>query len=250
MNNAERARYARHIGLAHMGEDGQKMLRSAHAMIVGIGGLGSPAAMYLAASGIGSLSLCDYDRVDLSNLQRQILHTTDDIGELKTHSARASLESINPHVNLHSVDYLAEEDELSKLARSADIILDCTDNFDSRFGLNRVSRSTSTPLITAAAIRWEGQITAFDPRVADSPCYQCLYPDDKLQDTSCEMEGVVAPLVGVMGTLQAQAAINCLLGNNSLLGKVLLYDARAMDWHHIALTRNPKCPLCAYSNDE
>ncbi len=238
-------RYARHIGLPQIGASGQSTLLTSHALIVGMGGLGSPVALYLTAAGIGELTLCDYDRVDLSNLQRQVLHTTADIGELKTESATASLKAINPDVTINTIDYFADEAELKKIAKSADIILDCTDNFETRFGLNRISRETSTPLVSGAAIRWEGQVTAFDPNQEDSPCYHCLYPGENLQDASCAMEGVVAPLVGVIGTMQAQAAMNQLLGLPSLVGKVLLYDANLMDWHTIRLKRNPECPQCA-----
>jgi len=244
MDTQARKRYARHIGLPQIGEPGQDRLLNAHALIVGMGGLGSPVALYLTAAGIGELTLCDYDRVDLSNLQRQVLHGTADIGELKTESATAKLKAINPDIKINTVDYFAEEAELKTIAKTASIILDCTDNFESRFGLNRISQQTRTPLISGAAIRWEGQVTAFDPNDSDSPCYQCLYPDENARDASCAMEGVVAPLVGVIGTMQAQAAVNLLLGQPSLVGKVLLYDANRMDWHRITLKRNPRCPQC------
>lgn len=244
MDILTKQRYARHIGLPQIGETGQNTLLNSHALIIGMGGLGSPVALYLTAAGIGELTLCDYDRVDLSNLQRQVLHTTEDIGELKTASATASLKAINPDVKINTIDYFADETELKKIATTASIILDCTDNFESRFGLNRISRQTRTPLISGAAIRWEGQVTAFDPNVDDSPCYQCLYPNENSPDASCAMEGVVAPLVGVIGTMQAQAAMNLLLGQPTLVGKVLLYDANRMDWHRITLKRNPKCPQC------
>ena len=245
MKKQTRQRYARHIGLPQIGESGQQTLLDAHALIVGIGGLGSPVALYLTAAGFGKLTLCDYDHVDLSNLQRQILHGTDDIGLLKTESATKSLTAINPEIEIETIDYYADFDELKEIAQTADVILDCTDNFESRFGLNRISRETRTPLVSGAAIRWEGQVTAFDPNLPESPCYHCLYPNENLQDASCEMEGVVAPLVGVIGTLQAQAAMNMLLGQNSLVGSVLLYDANALEWHRITLKRNPNCPVCA-----
>jgi molybdopterin/thiamine biosynthesis adenylyltransferase len=244
MQEKTRQRYARHINLPQIGEQGQQTLLDSHALIVGIGGLGSPVALYLTAAGIGKLTLCDYDRVDLSNLQRQVLHTTADVGLLKTESATASLKAINPQVDIQTIDYFADQDELKTLAESADVILDCTDNFESRFGLNRISKQTQTPLVSGAAIRWEGQVTAFDPRDEESPCYHCLYPNENLQDTSCEMEGVVAPLVGVIGTMQAQAAMNLLLKQESLVGRVLLYDAKAMEWHDITLKRNPACSQC------
>ncbi len=244
MDTLTRQRYARHIGLPQIGESGQSTLLNAHALIVGVGGLGSPVALYLTAAGIGELTLCDYDRVDLSNLQRQVLHTTADIGELKTESATAKLKAINPDVKINTIDYFAEESELKAIAENASIILDCTDNFESRFGLNRISQQTKTPLISGAAIRWEGQVTAFDPNDSDSPCYQCLYPNQDAADASCAMEGVVAPLVGVIGTMQAQATMNLLLGQPTLVGKVLLYDANRMEWHRITLKRNPQCPQC------
>jgi len=250
MDIATRERYARHIGLPQIGESGQNTLLKAHALIVGIGGLGSPVALYLTAAGIGELTLCDYDRVDLSNLQRQVLHTTADIGELKTESATASLKAINPDVKINTIDYIADEAEIKHIAETASIILDCTDNFETRFALNRISRQTRTPLISGAAIRWEGQVTAFDPNNADSPCYQCLYPNQNAPDASCAMEGVVAPLVGVIGTMQAQAAMNLLLGQPSLVGSVLLYDANRMDWHRITLKRNPNCPQCGTPQTE
>lgn len=246
MQEKTRQRYARHINLPQIGEQGQQSLLDAHALIVGIGGLGSPVALYLTAAGIGKLTLCDYDQVDLSNLQRQVLHTTADVGLLKTQSASASLKAINPEVDIQTIDYFADEDELKTLAESADVILDCTDNFESRFALNRISKQTLTPLVSGAAIRWEGQVTAFDPGDKESPCYHCLYPNEGLQDASCEMEGVVAPLVGVIGTMQAQAAMNLLLKQASLVGRVLLYDANAMQWHDISLKRNPACPQCGH----
>ena len=250
MDTINRERYARHIGLPQIGESGQDTLLNSHALIVGMGGLGSPVALYLTAAGIGELTLCDYDRVDLSNLQRQVLHTTADIGELKTESASASLKAINPDVKINTVDYIADEAEIQSIAESASIILDCTDNFETRFALNRISRNTGTPLISGAAIRWEGQVTAFDPNNQDSPCYQCLYPNENARDASCAMEGVVAPLVGVIGTMQAQAAMNMLLGQPSLVGSVLLYDANRMDWHRITLKRNPNCPQCGAQQAE
>lgn len=245
MQNNTEQRYARHTRLRQIGVSGQNTLLESHAVIVGMGGLGSPAALYLTAAGIGELTLCDFDRVDLSNLQRQVLHTMADIGELKTESATRSLRAINPDIRINTVDYVADESELAGIAAGAQIILDCTDNFESRFGLNRISRQNRIPLVSGAAIRWEGQVTVFDPRNQDSPCYQCLYPGENLRDASCAMEGVVAPLVGVIGTLQAQAAMNLLLDQPSLVGRVLLYDANLMEWQSFTLRRNPSCPVCA-----
>lgn len=244
MTPDQQQRYARHIALPHLGEVGQQRLLDAHVLIVGLGGLGSPAALYLAASGVGTLTLCDYDQVDLSNLQRQIIHREENIGELKAHSAKANLLTVNPDIDIRTIDYLAEESELTDLAKNVDLILDCTDNFPSRFGLNRISQATTTPLVSGAAIRWEGQVTSFDPRRPDSPCYQCLYPQTDAESASCAQEGVVAPLVGVIGTLQAQEAINMLLNQPALVGSLMLYDTRRVDFQRIALSKNPACPVC------
>ncbi len=246
MNEELRTRYSRQIKLPHIGELGQQKLVDSHALIVGLGGLGSPAALYLAAAGVGKLTLCDFDQVDLSNLQRQIIHNTDDIGELKAESAKKSLLALNPEITIETIDYLAEEEELQTIASLANVILDCTDNFPSRFGLNRISQATNVPLVSGAGIRWEGQIATFDPNQADSPCYQCLYPQSDLESASCAMEGVIAPLVGVIGTMQAQEALNVLLGKPALVGKLNLFDARRMEWQAITLKKNPKCPICGH----
>jgi len=245
MNEKQKTRYSRQIKLPHIGEENQQKLLDSHALVVGLGGLGSPAALYLAAAGVGKLTLCDFDQVDLSNLQRQIIHTTADIGELKAESARKSLLALNPDITIETIDYLAEEDELLKIAHTADIILDCTDNFPSRFGLNRISQSSKTPLVSGAGIRWEGQVSTFDPNNNTSPCYQCLYPQSDLESASCAMEGVIAPLVGIIGTMQAQETINMLLGKPALVGQLCLFDARRMEWQNIRLNKNPTCVVCA-----
>ncbi|MDD9821734.1 MAG: HesA/MoeB/ThiF family protein, partial [Gammaproteobacteria bacterium] len=196
-------RYSRQIRLPQVGEAGQLKLREARVFIVGMGGLGAPAAMYLTAAGVGHLTLADFDRVDESNLQRQIIHAHADIGELKAASAAATLRALNPQVDIATLDYSLDAGDLRDSAAAADLLLDCTDNFPTRFEMNRVALQTRTPLVSGAAIRWEGQVTAFDPRAPASPCYRCLYPDDSVDAVTCAMEGVISPLVGVIGAMQA-----------------------------------------------
>ena len=237
-------RYARQIRLAQVGLAGQSKLRDASALIVGLGGLGSPVAMYLAAAGVGRLWLADFDCVDESNLQRQIIHRHADIGELKSDSAAATVRAINPATAVTPLGLSLDYDDIARHAADADILLDCTDNFPTRFAMNRAAIATGTPLVSGAAIRFEGQVTAFMPRDANSPCYRCLYADEHLASATCEMEGVIAPLVGVIGAMQASEAINILLGRPQLPGVVWLFDAQAMDWQRMQLRKNPNCPDC------
>lgn len=239
-----RARYSRQIRLPQVGEAGQLKLRDARVCIVGMGGLGSPAAMYLTAAGVGHMTLADFDRVDESNLQRQIIHAHADIGELKAASAAATLRALNPKVDIATLDYSLDLDDLLECASAADVLLDCTDNFPTRFEMNRVALQTGTPLVSGAAIRWEGQVTAFDPRAPGSPCYRCLYADDLSDAATCALEGVIAPLVGVIGAMQALEAVNILLGNAQLPGVMWLFDARAMEWQRMKLPKNPNCAEC------
>lgn len=239
------ARYSRQIRLPLVGEAGQRKLLEAGVLIIGMGGLGSPAAMYLTAAGVGRLTLADFDRVDESNLQRQIIHSHGDIGELKAGSAANTLRALNPAVEVVTLDYSLDYDDFLEQAGDVDLIVDCTDNFPSRFDMNRVSLETRTPLVSGAAIRWEGQVTSFDPRAPDSPCYQCLYPDHNIESATCENEGVISPLVGVVGAMQAMEAVNILLGHGQLHGVVWLFDAHAMEWQRMQLPKNPQCPACA-----
>jgi len=237
-------RYSRQIRLPQVGAAGQRRLRAARVFIVGLGGLGAPAAMYLTAAGVGHLTLADFDRVDESNLQRQIIHAHADIGELKAASAAAALRALNPQVDITTLDYSLDFDDLLECARGAHLLLDCTDNFPTRFEMNRAALLTRTPLVTGAAIRWEGQVTAFDARAPGSPCYRCMYPDDSVAAATCEMEGVIAPLVGVIGAMQALEGVNILLGAGRLHGVVWLFDARAMEWQRMRLPKNPNCAEC------
>ena len=237
-------RYSRQIRLPQIGMEGQKTLAEARIFVVGMGGLGSPVALYLAAAGVGHMCIADFDQVDESNLQRQIIHSQSDIGELKAESAANSLRSINPSIQVSTLDYSLDYDDLIEHSQDKNLIIDCTDNFPTRFDLNDVSIQTQIPLVSGAAIRWEGQVTSFDPRIEDSPCYQCLYPDKDIESSTCAMEGVVAPLVGVIGTMQAMEAVNILLGAGQLHGIVWLFDSRTMEWQKMKLPKNPNCPAC------
>ncbi len=239
-----RERYSRQIRLPRVGEEGQRAIANANVLIVGMGGLGSPVALYLAAAGVGRLTIADFDVVDASNLQRQIAHVEADIGLLKTESAAKRLRAINPEIAVTCLDYTLEAEEFSELANDHDLLIDCTDNFPTRFQLNDASLATVTPLVSGAAIRWEGQVTAFDPRQPDSPCYQCLYPDQDIEAATCAAEGVISPLVGVIGTMQALEAVNILLGQGQLHGAVWLFDAHFMEWQKMTLPKNPACPAC------
>lgn len=240
-------RYSRQIRLPQIGEEGQRKLQESSVLIVGMGGLGSPVGLYLAAAGIGHFRIADFDRVDESNLQRQVIHHHENIGQLKAESAARRLRAINPAVKVETLDYSLDYEDFIEQSSGIDLLIDCTDNFPTRFELNRVSLETGIPLVSGAAIRWEGQVTSFVPEIAESPCYQCLYPDTEMESATCALEGVVAPLVGVIGTMQAMESVNILLGNPQLNGVVWLFDARSMDWQRMQLNRNPQCPACGNS---
>lgn len=247
MNNQQVDRYSRQIRLSQIGESGQQALLDATALIIGMGGLGSPAAMYLAAGGVGKLVLVDYDIVEASNLQRQIIHDDAFIGENKVDSAAHSINALNPHCAVETINYAIDGDELKALIDRVDIVLDCTDNFPTRFEVNRYCVETTTPLVSGAAIRFEGQLMNYQPGL-NSPCYQCLYSETYENAESCELEGVLAPVVGVIGTLQALQAMMILTGlGKTLAGKLLLLDAEAMEWNQVTLPKRPLCPVCADS---
>lgn len=244
MTPEQRQRYARQIRLEAVQEVGQQSLLDARVLIVGLGGLGSPAAMYLAASGVGTLVLSDYDRVEPSNLQRQIIHRQADLGELKAQSAKRMLHEINPECRVVALDWELDETELRREIGAANLVLDCTDNFASRFLLNRIAIGEHTPLVSGAAIRLEGQIMTSLPD--GGPCYQCVYPQELENRESCAMEGVLAPVVGVIGTLQALEAIRVLTGHaEDLRGVLLLFDAVGMEWQRIRVPARPDCPVCS-----
>ncbi|MDJ0739225.1 MAG: molybdopterin-synthase adenylyltransferase MoeB [Gammaproteobacteria bacterium] len=244
MSPEQLQRYARQVRLDTIGADGQQRLLNARVLIVGLGGLGSPAAMYLAAAGIGTLVLNDFDRVEPSNLQRQIAHREDHVGELKAQSARTTIVGLNAACRVEALDWQLDDDELLAQVRAADLVLDCTDNFATRFQLNRAAVHARRPLVIGAAIREEGQVMAV--LAGGGPCYQCLYPEALEHQETCAMEGVLAPLVGVIGSLQALLATQLLLGHGEDLRSVLsLFDGHSMSWQRVRVPRRPDCPVCA-----
>jgi molybdopterin-synthase adenylyltransferase len=247
MNDNQLLRYSRHILLPQVEYAGQEKLTKSHVLVVGAGGLGSPAALYLAASGVGKLTICDFDNVDLTNLQRQIIHTTQSVGINKAVSAQQTIYEINPEVNVQTVQQKSTEAEFKALADHVDVVIDCSDNFATRYALNRVCLQLKKPLVSGAAINFEGQITVFDFRNETSPCYHCLFPDTGSdQEMRCAENGVFAPLVGMIGTTQAAEALKLIMNiGESLQGRLLLLDALSMEWRTIKLARDPKCAVCA-----
>ena len=248
MEDEELLRYSRQIMLPDIDIAGQEKLRDATVLVVGLGGLGSPAALYLAACGVGSLVLCDFDTVDLSNLQRQIVHSDARIGTNKAESAKIQLEQINPHTNITTITERLDEKGLSTAILDADLVLDCTDNFTTRFTINAACWAAHKPLVSGAAIGWEGHISVFDRNQSGSPCYQCLYQEGDDTNLNCAENGVIAPLVGIIGTTQAMEAVKVLTGvGESLIGRVLYLDAKYMEWRSLKLKPNAACPCCGGS---
>ena len=247
MDDSELLRYSRQILLPQVGIEGQEKLQSSRVLIVGLGGLGSPAAMYLAAAGVGHLVLADYDRVDLTNLQRQIVHRSADVGRPKVESARDTLLALNPLVRVSTLAERMEGDALAREVAAADVVLDASDNFATRYAVNEACVRARTPLVSGAAIRLEGQIAVFRPGRDESPCYRCLYPQQlgELEET-CSQTGILAPLVGIIGSVQALEAIKLLLGiGETLCGRLLVLDAATLEWRALKLRRDPHCPVCA-----
>ena len=247
MNDSQLLRYSRHILLPQIAYEGQETLTQSHALIVGAGGLGSPAALYMAAGGVGTLTVCDFDVVDLTNLQRQIIHTTQSVGINKAVSAKQTLQGINPDVVVNTVEEKSMEAAMSELIKAADVVLDCSDNFATRYALNRLCFEHQKPLVSGAAIGFEGQVTVYDFRHPQSPCYHCLFPDDGSEtDMRCSENGVFSPLVGMIGTTQAAEAMKLLMNiGTSLQGRLMLLDALNMEWRTIKLTKDPACKVCA-----
>ncbi|MBL3598968.1 MAG: molybdopterin-synthase adenylyltransferase MoeB [gamma proteobacterium endosymbiont of Lamellibrachia anaximandri] len=244
MNDEQLLRYSRQIMLPSIGIEGQQRLLDASVLLIGLGGLGAPVAMYLAAAGIGRLTLVDFDQVDLSNLQRQIIHTTDRIGTPKVESAKQALVALNPDIDIECIAHQLEGDELSAQVRRADLVVDACDNFATRFAINAACHENSTPLISGAAIRMEGQVSVF-PGKPGSPCYRCLYPENGQVEDTCTANGVLAPVVGIIGSIQATEAIKCLTGVGSTLdGRLLILDALHMQWRSLKLKADPHCPVC------
>ena len=248
MDDAQLLRYSRHILLDELGVEGQQRLIDSHALILGAGGLGSPVALYLAASGVGRITLIDDDVVDLTNLQRQIAHTTERVGQPKVESARDAMRSLNPRVQVQPLQIRADETALLRLVAEADVVIDGCDNFATRHAVNRACVQHAVPLVSGAVIRLDGQLTTYDTRDAASPCYACLFPPDQApEEVRCSTLGVLAPLVGVIGTLQATEAVKLLAGvGRSLVGRLQLLDGRSLEWTEMRLRRQPDCPVCQH----
>jgi molybdopterin/thiamine biosynthesis adenylyltransferase len=250
MNDNQLLRYSRHILLPQISYEGQEALVNSHALIIGAGGLGSPVALYLAASGVGTLTICDFDAVDLTNLQRQIVHTTASVGMNKALSAQQALFEINASVQVNTVCVRSTEEEFSTLISQADVVIDCSDNFATRYLLNKLCVQLKKPLVSGAAIGFEGQVTVYDMRSETSPCYHCLFPDQSEasgEDNAmrCATHGVFSPLVGMIGTTQAAEALKLLMGiGESLQGRLLLLDALTMEWRTIKLRKDLACAVC------
>lgn len=247
MDDEQRLRYSRHLLLDGFGEDSQERLLAAKALVIGAGGLGSSALLYLASSGVGHLTVADGDVVDLTNLQRQVIHRMTSIGMNKAESARATLATVNPGARVSVVPERLAGERLAALVREADIVLDCSDNFATRHAINRACVAAGRPLVSGAAVRFDGQVAVFDARAGDSGCYHCLFPEDAGdEEERCATMGVFAPLVGIVGTLQAMEAIKVLAGvGESLAGRLAMFDARENRWHEVRLSRDPHCPVCA-----
>lgn len=247
LGDAQLMRYARHILLDELGIEGQERLLAARVLILGAGGLGSPAALYLAAAGVGHLLLVDDDSVELSNLQRQILHTMAGLGRPKAESGRDALLALNPDIRVRALVERLDEVRLRELTAQVDLVLDCSDNFATRHALNRACVANRVPLVSGAAIKFSGQISVYDLRDDASPCYHCLFPEaDDVEELRCATTGVLGPLVGMVGSVQAAEAIKLITGmGEPLVGRLLSVDALRMQWHTIRFRRDPECPVCA-----
>ena len=248
MNDEQLLRYSRHLLLDEMGIEAQERLLASTMLVVGAGGLGSPAALYLAAAGVGRILLADDDAVDLTNLQRQILHRQDRVGEPKAESGRRSLLELNPGIEVRAIVQRLGGDALLDAVGQADVVLDCCDNFDTRHAINRACVAAGVPLVSGAAIRFDGQLAVFDPRRADSPCYHCLFPEGQdIEEVRCATMGVFAPLTGIIGTMQAAEALKLAGGfGKPIVGQLQLLDARELQWHSVQIPRDPECPVCAH----
>ena len=246
MEDAQLLRYSRHILLNELGVEGQERIRSARVLLVGAGGLGSPASLYLAASGVGQITLCDGDTIDLTNLQRQIALRQADLGRNKAEATREALLAINPEVAVRVMPERVSGAALDTLVAASDLVLDCSDNFATRHAVNRASVRHRKPLVSGAAIRFDAQIAVFDPRRNDSPCYECLYPESAQdEEMRCAVMGVFSPLVGIVGATQAAEALKLIAGmGRSLAGRLLILDALAMEWQQLSLPKDPHCGVC------
>ena len=244
MNDQDLLRYSRQIILQEVGIEGQQALLDSTMLLIGVGGLGSPSAMYLAAAGVGHLIIADFDKVELSNLQRQVIHHTDDIGEFKVDSAKAKMLSINPDVKITTVKDLSENN-LNTWVDKSDLVLDGTDNFDTRFKINKACVEQKTPLVSAAVIRFEGQLSVFKGYEVDKPCYQCLYSEEGNSDENCTDNGILAPVAGMLGTMQALQAIKVVLSlGEQLVGKLMMIDALDLTFRSVKINKDSACKIC------
>ncbi len=246
MDDTQLLRYSRHILLNELGVEGQERLLASHALVIGAGGLGSPVALYLGSAGVGRITVVDHDTVDATNLQRQIAHTLDRVGSSKATSVREAVAAINPDPQVRAVVQRADAALLDELVPQADVVLDCTDNFHTRHLINRACVRHQKPLVSGAAIRMDGQLSVFDARAPGNPCYACVFPEDSgVEETRCATMGVFAPLVGIVGTMQAAEALKILSGLGSrLVGQLLMIDGRDMAFNAIGLPQNPQCGVC------
>jgi molybdopterin-synthase adenylyltransferase len=247
MDDNQLLRYSRHILLEEIGVEGQERIAAARALVIGAGGLGSPVALYLGTAGVGRITLVDHDKVDLTNLQRQIAHNLQRVGQPKAQSAREAIAAINPEVQVDAVVARADAALLDELVPQADVVIDCCDNFATRHAINRACVAHRKPLVSGAAIRFDGQLSVFDLRGAVSPCYACVFPpSNDFEETRCATMGVFAPLVGIIGAMQAAEALKLLAqAGTSLAGRLQMLDARAMEWSEVRVGRNAACPVCS-----
>lgn len=248
MNDESLLRYSRHILLNELGVEGQQRIDAAHVLVVGAGGLGSPVALYLGSAGVGRITLVDHDTVDLTNLQRQIAHTTQRVGQAKVSSAQSAIEAINPDSRVDALQQKADDAFLALWLPQVDLVLDCSDNFATRHRVNAACVRHRKPLVSGAAIQFDGQVSVYDSRNGLSPCYACVFPPDTMfEEVNCATMGVFAPLVGIIGTVQAAEALKLITGvGRSLAGRLLMLDARAMEWNELQVPRNPLCPVCGH----
>jgi len=247
LSDEQLLRYSRHILLDELGVEGQQRLLEAHALVIGAGGLGSPVALYLGTAGVGTITLVDHDTVDLTNLQRQIAHNLARVGQPKVGSAAQAIAAINPEVRVVGLQERADAQRLDALVAAADVVLDCSDNFSTRHAVNAACVAHRKPLVSGAAIGFDGQISVYDTRSETKPCYACIFPPEAtFEEVRCATMGVFAPLVGIIGTMQAAEALKLLAGvGSSLAGRLQMLDARSMEWNEIRVARAPTCPVCA-----
>lgn len=246
MHDDDLLRYSRHILLNEIGVEGQERIQNAHVLVIGAGGLGSPVALYLGSAGVGHITVVDHDTVDMTNLQRQVAHTMARVGSPKVSSIQTAIAQLNPGVLVTAIAQRADAALLDELVRDADVVLDCCDNFSTRQAINAACVAHKKPLVSGAAIRFDGQISVYDPREAQSPCYACVFPQDAtFEETRCATMGVFAPLVGIIGTMQAAEALKLISGvGKPLTGRLLMLDGRAMEFTEVRVGRQARCPVC------